>query len=393
MDTASDPEIRFDTEGICNHCYAARAKENQHRIDREQLPWVIDQIKKSGRGRAYDCVLGLSGGVDSSFALYELVQHGVRVFTFHCDNGWNTKESDENIMRLVEGLKVPFFRWKIDREKFHELQRAFIQSGVPNIEIPTDHILTSVAWKIARQEGVKTIISGGNWQTESIMPAVFGYSAVDLYHIQQIYKRFARLEGYDEEMNEYFDASGYPAKCDKYGCHTKILISRCDYCSSKARYRRKKVLSLTGLPTTNLAQYMWYRCVAKIKIVNILDYVNYNRNEAKKKLSDLYGWKNYGEKHEESIFTKWFQESYLPLVYGLDKRRPHLSSMIHCGQMTREEAVEIVNKPAKSTVGLQEVSRVLGSSFAYTTVEKRPHWYYPNHERLRKWAHKVYRHF
>ncbi len=350
MDTQSDPDISFDKDGVCNHCRYAESKANERRAMKLELPWVIDEIKKRGKGRKYDCVLGLSGGVDSSYALHILMQHNVRVFTYSIDNGWNTPIADENIMRLVEGLKVPFFRYTIDREKFRELQRAFIQSGVPNIEIPSDHLITSVAWKMARQEGVKTIVSGGNWQTENIMPAAFGYSAVDLYHIQQIYKRFTF---------DYYVGDG------------------------NGDYKNKK---LTGLPTTNLAQYMWYRCVAKIKIVNLLDFVEYNRELAQKRLAELYGWKPYGAKHEESTFTKWFQDSYLPLVHDLDKRRPHLSSMIHSGQITREQALkQLDDKPLQ--IWRNSVCDDI------TKIQPHSHSDYPTHERLRKWAHKIYRHF
>lgn len=336
MDTVVDPQITFDEKGVCNHCHAAVYKSNQHRIEQEDLPWVIDEIKKRGRGKKYDCVIGLSGGVDSSYALYVLKQHEVRVMAFHCDNGWNTQESDENVMRLVEGMKVPFYRYTINLGRFKSLQRAFIQSGVPNIEIPTDHILTSVAWKMAIREGVNTIVSGGNWQTESIMPSSFGYSAVDLYHIKSIYSQFT---------------------------HKK----------------------LTGLPTTNLAQYMWYRCVKKIKIINLLDHVKYNRQAAQERLQELYGWRPYGAKHEESTFTKWFQDTYLPVVHGLDKRRPHLSSMIHSGQITREDALkELKNQPKRTGCPIKGVT---------WKVEPKKHSDYPTHEELRKKAHKIYRHF
>lgn len=344
MNNQVDPELTIDQDGTCNHCHAAEAKALQHRLDQQQLPWVIDGIKKRGRGRPYDCVIGLSGGVDSSYALHVLKQHNVRVMTFHCDNGWNTPESDENIMRLVEGMKVPFYRYTINLDRFRELQRAFIQSGVPNIEIPTDHILTSVAWKVARQEGVKTIVSGGNWQTESIMPTVFGYSAHDLYHIQAIHRRF----------------------------------------------NGKK---LEGLPTTNLAQYLWYRCVAKIKIVNLLDYVDYHRERAQQRLAELYGWKPYGAKHEESVFTKWFQDVYLPIKFGLDKRRPHLSSMIHSGQMNRDEAMRKLAEREPHPDEFYGPSLMGMASGDLMDQPTHPHSAYPTHERLRKWAHKIYRHF
>lgn len=349
MDTFSDLKIIFDKNGICNYCHRAQEQENLHRLQQDELPWVIDRIRKRGKGRAYDAVIGLSGGVDSSYALLRCVRdYNLRVFTYSVDNGWNTPQADENIMKLVEGLKVPFYRYTIDRERFRELQHAFIMSGVPNIEIPTDHLITSVAWEMARRHGVKTILSGGNWQTESIMPEAFGYSAHDLYHIQQIYKIFAGKK-------------------------------------------------LRGLPTTSLPQYLWYRCVKKIKIVNILDHMDYNREKAQKELEDELGWTRYGEKHEESIFTKWFQQWYLRYLHGLDKRRPHLSSMIHSGQMNRKQALDELEKPFilhndDVVDGIKFLVENFGPQLA-ASLERHAHEDYPNHAKLRRWAWKFYRYF
>lgn len=283
-----DPEFSVNEQGVCNYCQFADSKANERRTALLERPWVIHQIKRSGQGKEYDCLIGVSGGVDSSYALHLLKEAGVRPLAFTVDTGWNTKEADENIMRLVEDLKVPLYRYVINLEAFRALQKAFLMSGVPNIEIPTDHVLMAATYEMARKYNIKTIISGGNWQTEGTMPKSYGHNASDLTHIKAIAKRF--------------------------GATTK------------------------GLPTISLLQYLWYRNVERIKVVNLLDYYDYHRETAVKILERKYWYQHYGEKHAESVFTKWFQNVYLYRKYGIDKRRPHLSSLIHSGQMTRAKA-------------------------------------------------------
>lgn len=324
----TEPDAILDERGICNYCHLAKSQENQHRVDKEHLPWIVHDIKKKGIGKKYDCLIGLSGGVDSSIALLKVMDQGLRPLCFSVDNGWQTKGADENIMRLVEGLKVPFYRYTLNLERFRELQRAFIMSGVKNIEIPTDHILMATTYEMAHKYKIKTVISGGNWQTESIMPPRYGYNASDLTHIKAIAKQF--------------------------GATTE------------------------GLPTISLLKYLWRRNVEGIKVVNLLDYYDYNREDAIRLLSEKYGYKPYGEKHGESMFTKWFQDMWLYHHWGIDKRRPHLSSMIHSGQLAREEAIETLKVVPVWTPEnpFQEIIR-------YRKIE---HSEYPTNEKwVRRW--------
>lgn len=285
MISDGDPEFSVDSNGLCNYCRFAASQANDRRVAYLKRPWVMDQIRKAGEGKEYDCLVGISGGVDSSYVLHLLKENGLRPLAFSVDNGWNTKESDENMMRMVEGLQVPFIRYKIDLGAFKRLQRAFIQAGVKNIEIPTDHMLYAATYEMANKYGIKMIISGGNWQTEGTMPKSYGYNATDLTHIQSI-------------------------------GDTK------------------------GLPTLSLLKYLYYRNIKRIRVINLLDFVDYNREKAIETLKKLYGYKPYGEKHSENIFTKWFQDVYLPEKFGIDKRRPHLSSLIHSGQITRKQAMQ-----------------------------------------------------
>lgn len=295
MDTTAK-EITFDSEGVCSFCHQAQKAL-------KEKGGVIPDMKSKGK---YDVIIGLSGGIDSSYALTKIVELGLRPLCFSVDNGWNDPKADENIMKLVEGLKVPFFRYTIDLDKFKELQGAFLRAGVKNIEIPSDHIIVATAYEMASKYGIKWIVSGGNVETESIMPPSWGYNARDLVHIKDIYKKMTGKK-------------------------------------------------LKGLPTMSLLKFNYYRWIKKIKVINLLDYYNYNRKEAIFELTDKFGYKDYGAKHEESVWTSWFQNFYLFEKWNIDKRKAHLSSLINSGQMTRQEAVQELQKcPVYPKMGIEE---------------------------------------
>lgn len=305
----SASEIVFTKTG-CNFCDGAEQALKEIREESDHLPKKLHEIRYSKFNDKYDCLIGLSGGVDSSYLLHLAVLLGLRPFCFSVDNGYNDPKADENIMRLVEGMKVPFYRYVLNKEKFKELQSAFLLAGVPNVEIPTDHVLMAVSYELAAKHKIKWILSGGNVATESIMPASWGYNARDLVHIKAIYKE-------------------------------KI---------------KKK---LTGLPLCSLLKWNFYHWVKGIKICYLLDYINYNREIAIKTLEMKYGFKPYGEKHCENIFTWWFQNYYLFEKFGFDKRKAHLSSLIMSGQMTREQAfVELDKDPVYPELGIEQ--RVMG---------------------------------
>ncbi|MAH46474.1 ExsB family protein [Candidatus Pacearchaeota archaeon] len=331
LDTVEVPDIYFDYEGICNYCRKFEKDEFDRTVEKNNLQWVYHNLRK--RKGKYQCLLGLSGGVDSSMCLRYLIENGIKPLTYSIDNGWNTEASDENIMRLVEGMKVPFFRYTIDIDKFKNLQDAFIQSGTKNLEIPTDHILMASTYEMALKHGIKDIISGGNLATEGILPKSYGYQARDLKHLKAVYKQF-------------------------------------------------KGEKLTGLPMISLPKYLYSRFVKGIRITNLLDYYEYDRGEAIKLLEEKYGYTDYGLKHEESNFTKWFQNFYLPAKFNLDKRKPHFSSLINSGQMKREDALkQLAQFPTFDSMGNEE--KVL----KYT---KRDYKEYPNNEKLWDFLSKVY---
>ena len=299
-------EITFDENGICNFCLQAQKSLQAIAVEKKNLDEVIKRIKKDGAGRTYDCLVGLSGGIDSSTALHHLVNLGLRPLCFSVDNGWQDDKAQENVMRLVEGLKVPFYRYTINLEHFRALQGAFLKAGQKNIEIPTDHILMATTYEMASKYGIKWIISGGNVATESVMPESWGYQPRDLRHIKSVYKW----------------ATGEKLK---------------------------------GLPTCGLLKFNWYKWIKRIKTLYLLDYLDYNREKAIKLLEEKYGWQDYGLKHEENVFTKWFQNYYLFQKFGIDKRKAHYSSLINSGQMTREEAMKLTqSNPIYPQLGIEE---------------------------------------
>lgn len=303
----SAKEIVLDDNGICNFCHQAQKSLNEIESEKVNLPKIINQIKKDGLNKDYDCLIGLSGGADSSTVLHHAIKLGLRPLCFSVDNGWNDKKADENIMRLVEGLKVPFFRYTIDLDKFMELQATFIKSGVPNIEIPTDHILLATSYELANKYGIKWILSGGNVATESIMPSSWGYNARDLTHIKDIYKKYTGR-------------------------------------------------NLNGLPVCGLLKFNYYKWIKGIKTFYLLDYLDYNLEESKELLKEKYGWQDYHEKHCESLFTWWFQNYYLFEKFGIDKRKAHYSSLINSGQITRKEAMDLLaDCPIYPKIGLEKM--------------------------------------
>jgi N-acetyl sugar amidotransferase len=320
-------EIVLDKDGVCNFCHIAQRELIMAEEEKPNLDKWIKKIKKDGKGEKYDCIIGLSGGIDSSTALYWAVQHGLRPLCFSVDNGYQSDSAQENIMRLVEGMKVPFYRYNIDLNKFADLQNAFLKAGLINAEIPTDHILMATTYEMADKYNCKWIISGGNVSEESIMPGSWSFSARDLVHIKDVYKRMTG----------------------------RIL---------------------KGLPIIGLLKWNWMRWIKGIKVFYILDYLDYKSSESKKLLSELYGWQDYGLKHEESTFTKWFQNFYLFQKFGIDKRKAHFSSLINSGQMTRGKAMNLLLvSPVYPELGIE--SKVM-------KYQKRSHYDFKTDEKLWK---------
>lgn len=296
MDT-SDKGIIFDDSGVCNHCHYFEDFVAPQLAEKKKtaLSEIIEIIKKDGRNRKFDVIMGLSGGADSSFVAYTIKQYNLRVLAVHLDNGWNSEIAVHNIEKCIEWCQANLYTHVIDWEEFKSMQLAYLKASVIDIEALTDHAITAVIYKLARKFDIKYILSGQNSATECIMPYSFGYDKADFKNIYSINKIFGT----------------------------------------------KKIKTF---PYITLFRLITNKIFLKVQTIKVLDYIDYNRAFAIDLMEKEMGWKNYGGKHHESIFTKFYQNHILVKKFGVDKRRPHLSSMICMGLLSREEALEELKK-------------------------------------------------
>jgi N-acetyl sugar amidotransferase len=322
MDT-SDPDIDFDDAGVCNHCrffdleLTKNWYPNQH--GRRLLEATVDRIKAENQDREYDCVIGLSGGIDSSYLAYLARRElGLRPLAIHVDGGWNSELAVRNIEGIVKCLDIDLHTHVVDWEEMRDLQRAFLRAGLANQDVPQDHAFISGLYSQAISHGIRHVLSGGNIATESILPAEWAYNAMDLRHLRAIHRRFGERP-------------------------------------------------LDTFPTVNFFQfYFWYPVVKRMTVLRPLNFLPYNRDEAIRILERETGFCYYGGKHFESRFTKWQQLHYRPHKFGYDERRAYLSSLILSGQMRRDAALGAIAEPGYTTAQLHEdtdfVRRKLGFS-------------------------------
>lgn len=301
MDT-SDPLIEFDEEGVCNHVRKYESWEKFQKLNGKEaerkLSQIVEQLRKDGKGKDYDCIMGLSGGVDSSYMAYFVTKVlGLRALVVHVDTGWNSELAIMNIQNVVQRLELDLHTIVIDWEEMRDLQLAYFRSGIANLDVPQDHTFIASLLKEAKKFGIKSIMNGGNMATESILPTSWGYNASDSTNLKAIHRMFG-----ESKLRTYPMISWYE----------KIF---------------------------------YYPHILKIKVIRPLEYIEYKKGEVKEFLIKELGWRDYGGKHYESVFTKFFQAYYLPTKFGYDKRKAHLSSLIVSGQLTRDEAINELQKP------------------------------------------------
>lgn len=302
MDT-TDSKIVFDEQGVCDHCTTYREQIEPNwptGAEAEQaLDKLVTSIKRAGEGRDFDCIIGMSGGVDSSYLTYLAAEQlGLRPLVFHVDAGWNSQVAVNNIEKMVEGLGLDLYTEVINWQEMRDLQLAFFKSGVPHIDTPQDHAFFATMYKFAEQHKVKYILTGANYSTECIRnPIEWMYYQSDSIQLRDIHKKFG----------------------------TRPLVD---------------------FPVTSILRHKLYlRFLRGIKVVAPLNYVPYVKKEAVQLLQERFGWQPYPQKHFESRFTKFYESYWLPKKFGYDTRRVQFSSLILTGQMTREEALEQLAKP------------------------------------------------
>lgn len=355
MDTNAT-NIVFDHDGVCNYCTKFSAKllaQNEIASDKSSIrDKFLAQIKADGKGKDYDCIIGVSGGVDSSYALYLAVQAGLRPLAVHLDNGWNSELASHNIANLISSLHVDLYTHVIDWKENRDLQRSFFKAQVVDIEMLMDNAVLALNYKMAAKYGVKYILGGTNMSTEGMdMPKNWNHFKFDARNIRAIQK--------------------------KYG-----------------------TLPIKSHPLISTLSYVWYEFVRKVKWISFLDYYDYKKEEALKVLEQECNYKPYPYKHYESVFTRFYQAHILPKKFKIDKRRLHLSTLIISGQMTREEAQIDIKKSTypnkdQENQDFQFVMKKLGFSEeefnAYLNTQPKPHSFYKSEELLWDQLKSIYK--
>jgi N-acetyl sugar amidotransferase len=300
MDT-TDPQINFDAQGVCNHCHQFEefTRKRWYPNAEGASLWAahLAEIKAAGKRHEYDCIIGLSGGVDSSYLAIKAHEWGLRPLVMHVDAGWNSELAVANIEAIVKHCDYDLHTHVVDWEDMRDLHLAYLRAGVSNQDVPQDHAFFAGLYHFATRNNICYVLSGGNLATESIFPTSWHGSAMDAINLKAIHKKYGERKFKNYQTISFFE------------------------------------------------YYFWYPFVKKMRVLRPLNYIHYNKAEALEELVKTVGYKPYPRKHGESVFTKWFQNYYLPIKFNMDKRLPHLSSLIVSGQMTREEALHKLEEP------------------------------------------------
>lgn len=334
MDNVGDDTIKFEADGTCNYCnYALSRMDNVYYPNDEgknKLDRMIMKLKKEGKNKEFDCLMGISGGLDSAYlAFLAAKKWGLRILAVHIDDGFDTVIAKQNINKLCIALDIKLIIERPDKLQYMDLIKSFIRAGVPSIAIPQDHVLLACLNKYAKKYNMKYFLSGANFSLESILQRGNAHNAADGVHVMDIHKLYGEVP-------------------------------------------------LTTIPLITLFEkYVGQKYISRITTIKPLDYIDYNRNRAIRELKDNVGFDYYGGKHYESVFTKFVQAYYLPKKFGVDKRKSHLSSLIISGQMTREEALEEIRRPLYEYNQMEEdikyILREIGMSHAeFDKIMKEP---------------------
>ena len=335
MDT-TDSKITFDEKGVCDHCntFYKEILPKWHTDDKgdKALKEIVKKIKKEGESKDFDCLMGMSGGIDSSYLLYIMVEkYGLRPLVFHVDAGWNSQIAVNNIERLVDGLGIDLYTEVINWEEIKDLQLAFFKSGVSHIDTPQDHSFFATMYKFASKHNIKHILTGGNYSTECVRnPLEWMYYQSDSIQLRDIYK--------------------------KHGTG-----------------------KLKDYPVSNI---LWHKVylpyVKKIKLIRPLDFFPYNKDEAMKTLVDKFGYQKYPQKHFESRFTRFYESYWLTKKFGFDTRKVQYSSLILTNQMTRVEALEKLKSPAYDPATIHKDFEYIATKLGISKEELQSYMDAPN---------------
>lgn len=335
MDT-TDPEITFDAQSVCNHCHEFDDVTSKSWFPNEEgkkkLGGIFNKIKQERKDHEYDCILGLSGGLDSSYLALIMKEYDMRPLVVHVDAGWNSELAVYNIEKVVKYCGYDLHTHVMNWPEVRDLQLAYLKAGVANQDVVQDHAFFASLYHFAVDNKIDYVISGGNLATESVFPSNWHHAAMDAINLKAIHKTFGKLK-----LKDY------------------------------------KTISF-------LQYYLYYPFVKKMKAVRPLNYMPYSKEAALMELVDKVGYKPYGRKHGESRFTKFFQNHYLPVKFDMDKRKPHFSSMVLSGLMTREQAVIELEKPLYDEAELREDKHYLAKKLGITILELEEYISTPGHD-------------
>ncbi len=334
MDT-TDSAIVFDEHGICDHCntFETKVKPSWDSAERGERKFrhLIGQIKASRKGKDFDCIIGMSGGIDSSYLTYVAAEFGLRPLVFHVDAGWNSQVAVNNIEKLVDKLALDLYTEVIDWQEMRDLQLAYFKSGVPHIDTPQDHAFFATMYKFAEQHNIKYILTGANLSTECIRnPIEWMYYQSDSIQLRDIHA--------------------------KHG--TRPLVN---------------------YPITSILRHkIWLPYVKGIKVVRPLNMVKYDKAAAVQLLTEKFGWQPYPQKHFESRFTRFYEGYWLPKKFGFDTRKVQYSSLIVTGQMTRQEALDKLKMPALDEGTVRQEFEYVANKLEISAVELQGYFDAPN---------------
>jgi N-acetyl sugar amidotransferase len=356
MDTISDPDIVFDADGVCNYYHLYYREEPKHlfkgEVGQQKIAEMITLLKENKKSK-YDSIIGLSGGIDSTYLVYKAKEWGLNPLIVHFDYGWNLELAVQNIEQTLKHTGFDLYTHVMNWEDFKHLQRAYFKAGVLDLDVPADHLIFAALNMTAKKFKIKYVLKGFNYQSELILPRTWNYNMkFDLMNLNDINKKFG-----EKKLNK--------------------------------------------LPKLGIWQRIYYDYVYKLKGITPLNYMDYHKEDAKKELIEKIGWVDYGGKHFENIFTRFYQGYILPTRFYIDKRKAHLSTLICSGQTTREKALEELSKPPYDLTLMHEDYEYVRKKLGFTEKEfddclkgpKREHSDFKEEKRLHKFLTLLVKNF
>ena len=347
-----DNDITFNEDGICNYCEEVKPRYESINDNKSKLKDLLIKIKSEGKNKKYDCIIGMSGGVDSSYVAHLCKIYELRPLVVHFDNGWNSELAVDNVYKIINKNNFELFTLVVDWEEFKDLQKSFIKSHVIDIEVPTDHAIMGSLVRLSKKHNIKYMISGANIATESGMPPSWSWRKADWINIKSIHKKFGKIK-------------------------------------------------LRTFPKYSSFQLFFDRLFSQFsqERIDILDYIDYRKADALKVLKEEYDWREYGGKHYESLFTKFYQAYMLPNKFNVDKRIAHLSSLIRNKEITKDEALKELSEPLYDPNELEKDKEYFCKKLDFDLEEfdsimkedPRPHTYYNSDEKYFEALKKIMR--